>query len=74
MAQEWFRGLRVSPCLTKDVSISVKKKLNIQKCEIPLEPMALWLRRLALHMGEGGLLPARHSALNTFHRHIHISH
>lgn len=71
-------GLRVSACLTEDVSISVKKKVNIQKCEILLEPA--WERQpplsagsLELQVDEGGLLPSRHSALNTFHRHTHMS-
>lgn len=37
MPLERRQGLRVSACLMEDVSTSIKK-LNIQKCEIPLEP------------------------------------
>lgn len=37
MPQERRLGLRVSACLTEDVWTSIKK-LNTQKCEIPLEP------------------------------------
>lgn len=37
MPLERRQGLRVSACLIEDVSTSIKK-LNIQKCEIPLEP------------------------------------